>query len=661
MPYDVKTLCPYCGVGCGLVATTDGRSILKIKGDPAHPANFGKLCAKGGTVDKTVTSPNRMKYGMLRETRSSEPMAVSSSRVITEAARRLNRILQTHGPQAIGFYVSGQLTNEAQYFTAKFAKACLRTNHIDSNNRLCMSSAASGLTLSLGSDGPPTCYADIELADTFMFVGSNAADCHPITFDRVQRQMNKTGAKCIVVDPRRTPTAAAATVHLQIKPGTDIVLLNGLLRMLIHWGKVDTSFIERHTEGWDALAAHLEEFTPAHVVSACGITAEAFLAAAKILAAAKRTLTFWSMGVNQTTQGTFTSNTIINLHLATGQIGKPGCGPFSLTGQPNGLGGRDAGYMAHQLPGQRLIANVDHRLEVERFWGLSPGMLYPHSGYDAVDMFSALDKGELRAIWIIGTNPAATLPNLSRVRRALQNAELVIVQDAYGPTETSVFADIVFPAAVNLEQSGTFTNSERCITLMEQVIPPPGEAKPDWWWVQQVASAMGFRKGLGFTSSAQIFDELAASTAGRPNDFCGMSHDSLSRSGPMQWPLAIGSRPSYRRYTDGVFPTPSGRARFWPRPHIPPEERPEQRFPLLLTTGRLANQWHTRTKTGQVPQLNQLDPSPFLQMHPRDATELGLYDGQRIQITSRRGLAWSILQIDELISPGVVFHADALE
>jgi anaerobic selenocysteine-containing dehydrogenase len=659
MKRDVKTLCPYCGVGCGLIATTDGSRVLRVRGDPHHPANLGQVCLKGATVAQTVHAPTRLHYPMIRGAgdkggRGGTPAIVSTAAAVDHVAREMSRILQHHGPGAIAFYLSGQLTTESQYLATKFAKGCLRTNHVDSNSRLCMASAASGMTLSLGSDGPPGCYADIELADAFLFVGTNAADCHPIVFDRVAARVRRS-ARCIVVDPRRTATCDVANIHLAVKPGTDLALLNGLLRLLRDAGKLDLHFVNASTEGWDELSTLLDAYPVDRVSEICGVARVDLLETARILAESKRFMTFWTMGVNQTLAGTFTSNAIINLHLATGQIGKPGCGPFSLTGQPNAMGGRDCGYMSHTLPGQRFIADPNHRAQMEQFWGLPPGRIWPDPGYDAVRMFKALGSGEIRAIWIIGTNPAASMPNLPEVRRALEQAELVVVQDAYSPTETTRFAHVVLPAAVNFEQAGVFCNSERCVTLMEQVVPPPGEAKPDWWWVQSVARAMGFEQSMRYTSAADIFDEFARSTAGRPNDQSALHHEYLRRKGPQQWPSpALGSS-SERRYTDGRFHTPSGKARFWARPHEMDAERTDADFPLVLTTGRVKSQWHTRTKTALIKQLNEQEGEPYVSVNPSDARALALGDAQPVCVHSRRGAARSRLRIDPDVPPGVAF------
>jgi len=654
MARDVKSVCPYCGVGCGLIVSTDGQKVLSVKGDPKHPANFGKLCPKGATLAQTVDVTTRLRYASVRGP-AGKMDRVSPADAITHVSSELSRIIAAHGPESVAFYLSGQMTTEAQYVAAKFAKACLRTNHCDSNSRLCMSAAAGAMNLSLGSDGPPAGYADIELADAFLFVGSNAADCHPITFTRIKQRIEKSGAKCIVVDPRKTATADVAQVHLPLRPGTDLALLNGFLHLLAVWGKIDRAYIDAHTEGWAELEAMLPEYSPTRVSDICGIDREQFIAAAKIIADTPKLITFWTMGVNQTVQGTFTGNAIINLHLVTGRIGKPGAGPFSLTGQPNAMGGRDVGYMSHQLPGQRLVANPEHRAQMEKFWGLSEGHLGPHPGYDAVRIFEAAAAEEIKALWIIGTNPAASMPNLPAVRAGIEKLELCIVQDAYFPTETTKFAHVLLPAAINLEQAGTFTNSERRVSLMEPAATPPGDAKPDWWWVQQVAGAMGFSRGMSYTSAAGIFDEFARSTAGRPNDQSALYHPLLKDRGPQQWPYAAMGKPASRRYEDARFPTPSGKARLFARQWMEMEDAPGKTFPLLLTTGRVLNQWHTRTKTGQVPALNKLDPCPYLQMHPEDAERLKLHAGQQIVVASRFGVASTFLTINKEITPGVVF------
>jgi len=651
--HQARTVCPYCGVGCGLLATTDGKRVLKLVGDPEHPANQGRLCLKGALAGQTLGAPTRLGRAMVRDA-SGALAPVSPEEASREVATRLGRIVAEHGPASVAVYLSGQLTTESQYLANKLGKGYLRTNHVDSNSRLCMASAAAGMMLSLGADGPPLTFADIEEADAFVFVGSNAAECHPVAFDRVTKRMKVSGARAVVVDPRRTKTAEHATIHLAIRPGTDLALLNGWLALCIEMGAIDEGFVAEHTEGWEELRAMLEGYDPARVASICGIGEDELRASAEIVARTPRLVTFWTMGVNQTLLGTFTTNAIINLHLATGRIGKPGAGPFSLTGQPNAMGGRDMGYMSHGLPGQRRVVDEAHRREVEALWGLPAGAIGTRTGHDAVAMFEAMERGEIRAMWIIGTNPAASMPNLPVVRRALERAELVVVQDAFHPTETTRFAHVLLPAALNLEQEGTFTNSDRTISLLERAAEPPGDARPDWQWICDVARRMGFGAAFEFERAADIFREMAGMTRGRPNDQTGVDYERLRGEGPQRWPNPEG-RGAHALHEGHVFPTPSGKARLFAREYIPPEERPDARFPLVLTTGRVEHHWHTRTKTGTIERLNRLDPAPFLAMNPADARELGLESGARVCVSSRRGEARTILRVTEDVGPGVVF------
>src|SRR5258706_2328702 len=508
---ELKTLCPYCGVGCGLLASGDGTRVTRIRGDSSHPANFGKICQKGATVAQTLDSQARLRHAMLREGREEPLLVVPRSRAIAAAAEKLDTMLQQFGPQAIAFYLSGQLTTESQYLFNKFAKGSLRTNHVDSNSRLCMSSAASAMTLSLGSDGPPTCYADIELADTFLFIGSNAAETHPITFARVQRRIEKSRAECIVVDPRRTATVDAATLHLPIRPGTDLALLNGLLYLLRADGKLDDGFIAGHTEGWQELSAMLDHYPTDVAARTCGIPVYDLVHAARIIGNRRRGLiTFWTMGVNQSVAGTFTANAIINLHLALGQIGKPGCGPFSLTGQPNAMGGRDVGGMANLLSAHRDLSSEKDRAEVAKLWGVPSVPAKP--GKTAGELFESLLSGEVRMVWIACTNPAQSMPDVMSVRRALAKAEFVVVQEAWLDAETCDYADVLLPAATWAEKEGTVTNSERRISRVRAAVPAPGEARPDWKIAAEFAWRLGGGELFPYEKSEDVFDEHRETT-----------------------------------------------------------------------------------------------------------------------------------------------------
>lgn len=648
-----KTVCPYCGVGCGLVATTDGTRILKLVGDVDHPANQGRLCLKGALSAQAVDVGSRVREPMIRRTGWDLGPATAED-AIAKVAEGFWRILSNDGPSAIGLYLSGQLTTEAQYVANKLGKGFFRTNHVDSNSRLCMASAATGMTLSLGADGPPITFADIEHADLFVFIGSNAAACHPVAFDRVTHRMKASGALCIVVDPRQTKTAKEATMHLAIRPGTDLALLNGWLLFCLEKGVIDRTFVDTYTEGWDDVLRLVQDYTPARVAHTCGITETEFRASATLITRMPKHITFWTMGVNQTTLGTFTTNAIINLHLATGRIGKKGAGPFSLTGQPNAMGGRDVGYMSHTLPGQRKILDEKHRAEVEALWKVPRGTIGPEPGLDTVRMFEAVERGEIRGLWIIGTNPLASLPNLPVVRRAFERADFIVVQDAYHPTETTQYADVLLPAALNFEQEGTFTNSDRTVSLMECIAAPPGLARPDWMWIRDIAHKMGFGAAFDYESANDIQREVREATRGRPNDQSGIDYDLLRSKGPQRWPKPEGSE-SLRLYANNIFATPSGKARFFARPYVDQDEMPNAYFPLILTTGRVENQWHTRTKTGTIDRLNRLDPMPFLSMNPDDARALGLSDGQRVLVRSRRGEAMTTLRVTSEMQVGVVF------
>jgi sulfite reductase (NADPH) flavoprotein alpha-component len=655
----VKTVCPYCGVGCGMILQVEKNRVAKVTGDRDHPANFGRLCTKGNTAALTLGSSDRLAAAYVRHAKKSARVRVPLENALEQTAGRLQKIIAQHGPDAVALYVSGQLSMESQYLANKLAKGFLGTNNIDSNSRLCMSSAASGYKLSLGADGPPGSYQDIDRLDCALVIGANMADCHPILFLRLLDRQ-KQGAKIIVVDPRRTATAEKADLYLQIKPGTDLALLNGLLRLLADHGQVDENFIARHTEGWDELRALLNDYPLAQVAAITGLREKDICTAAKWLGESPEFTTFWTMGLNQSTHGTWHTNAICNLHLATGKICRPGSGPFSLTGQPNAMGGREVGYLSHALPGQRAVTNAEDRAFIERLWGVPAGAIRPEPGLDAVSLFKKLEAGEVKAVWIMGTNPVASMPNRQRVINGLQRAELVIVQDAYHPTETSHYADILLPGAVWAEAEGTMVNSERMVTLMQPAVPPPGEARPDWWIITQTARKLGFEKAFPYESAGEVFDEIRETWNPRTGyDLRGISYGGL-RQKSRQWPCAPGADDgkSIRYLTDGYsihFPTASGKGHFLARPHLPPAEVPDADFPFTLNTGRLAHQWHTLTKTGKVPVLNKLNPGPFVELHPEDAAALGVFAGALVKVASRRGFAIYPAQVSTRVQPGTCF------
>ena len=656
---NVKTVCPYCGVGCGMILQVENNQVVKVSGDKEHPANFGRLCTKGNTVALTLNSSDRLAAAWVRSDKKSERQRVLLEAALQQTAARLQQIISEHGPDAVALYVSGQLSLESQYLANKLAKGFLRTNNIDSNSRLCMSSAASGYKLSLGADGPPGSYQDIDRLDCALVIGANMADCHPILFLRLLDRQ-KQGAKIIVVDPRRTATAEKADLYLPIKPGTDLALLNGLLRLLLDNGHTDEKFIALHAEGWDELRELLNDYPLSRTAEITGLREKDLCTAAKWIGESPEVTTFWTMGLNQSTHGTWHANVICNLHLATGKICRLGSGPFSLTGQPNAMGGREVGYLSHTLPGQRVVTSAEDRAAIEQIWNVPAGTIRAEPGLDAVSLFKKLESGEVKAVWIMGTNPVASMPNRQRVINGLQRAELVIVQDAYHPTETSRYADILLPGALWAEAEGTMVNSERNITLMQPAVTPPGEARADWWIITQVARKLGFEKAFPFENAGEVFDEIRESWNPQTGyDLRGISYENL-RQKSRQWPCAPkmenGETIRYLTPNKSIhFPTASGKGQFLARPFLSPAELPDRDFPFALNTGRLAHQWHTLTKTGKVPALNRLNPGPFVEIHPEDAKALGVYAGALVKVTSRRGFAIYPAQVSTCVQPGNCF------
>jgi sulfite reductase (NADPH) flavoprotein alpha-component len=674
----IRTVCSYCGVGCGIEVhttdTPDGAVIARVVGDKLHPTNFGRLCTKGSThAEMMAAHDGRMTDAFMRPSRGDEPVEVSVEKAVLDIGTRLRKIVELHGPDAVALYVSGQMSLEAQYLANKLAKGFIRTQHIESNSRLCMASAGTGYKQSLGADGPPGSYTDFDKADLFLVIGSNMADCHPILQLRMADRL-RAGAKLIVVDPRRTATAAQADLFLQIKPGTDLALLNGLLHLLVASGAVDYDFIAEHTEGWDAMPQFLADYPPDRVAEITGLAESDIRAAAAMIAAAPEWMTCWTMGLNQSTHGTWNTNAICNLHLATGAICRPGSGPMSLTGQPNAMGGREMGYMGPGLPGQRSVSSDVDRVFVERVWGVEPGTIRPDVGPGTIEMFEKLAAGAIKACWIICTNPAVTVPNREAVKTALAAAELVICQDAYRDTATNRFADYLLPAALWAESDAVMINSERTLTLVNQCVPPVGNSRPDWRLICDVAAAMGYGEHFRYQSSEQIFDEIRQFwNPATGYDLRGVTYRRL-RQNPVQWPSPPGDtddRHPHRYLNDGVsqqlhvdlqggtprlaFPTPSRRAIFYPRPHLDPKELPDNEFPFLLNTGRVPHQWHTMTKTGRIAKLNKLDDGPFVEINPDDAARLGITAGQQVELRSRRGRAVLPAVVTDRVRPGDCF------
>ncbi|MEM6550940.1 MAG: nitrate reductase [Planctomycetota bacterium] len=652
-----RATCTYCGVGCVVNATVEQGRVTAIHADPKAEPNHGMLCPKGALLRSIAgDSPGRLRNPMIREHRGGPLREVNWEVAAHYVARRLLDIHADHGPDALALYGSGQLDTEASYLFTKLFKGYLGCNHTDTNSRLCMSSAVAGYVKAFGSDGPPTCYDDLDHADVFLIVGANMAANHPVLFNRVRRRRSlKATSRVIVVDPRRCKTAEYADLHLPVAPGGDVALLRLIAKRLLERGKVDRRYTDRSTEGMPVYEAGLEREDEAELLRASGVSDAAVEEAVDLIAAGSpRLLSFYCMGANQSSRGTDKNSAIINLHLQLGAIGQPGAGPFSLTGQPNAMGGREVGYLSHQLPGYRLIANAGHRAAVEAGWGIKPGAINPEPGMTAIPMFNAAAAGDVKAMWIVCTNPVASMPDKHRVVAGLEKAEFVIAQDCMLDTETTRYADVLLPAAQWGEKSGTMTNSERLVMFSEKLIDPPGEAKPDWWVFAKIGQAMGF-DGFGFANSAAVWDEYRQLTAGTLCDQAGMTRERLEEA-PLRWPCpTLQHTGTARRYTLGRFPTPSEKARFIDQKYAPPAEKINPRFPLVLTTGRVAHQWHTRTKTGQVRELNLQSPEPFVEVHPDDAVAFGLEQGGWAWVIGRRGRATARVEVTDAVRRGLVF------
>ncbi|RMG05361.1 MAG: nitrate reductase [Cyanobacteria bacterium J055] len=671
----IKTVCPYCGVGCGLeVIKNEGKSTAngttskwKVRGDRSHPSSQGMVCVKGATILESIDK-DRLLHPMMRDTLDEPFRQVSWDEAIDRIVNQIRHVRDTQGADGICIYGSGQFQTEDYYTAQKLLKGCLGTNNFDANSRLCMSSAVSGYVQSFGSDGPPCCYDDLETTDCAFLIGTNTAECHPIIFNRLRKHLKTTPwAKLIVVDPRRTQTAEVADLHLAIRPGTDIDLLNGIAHLLVRWEYFNPDYIEECTANFAQFAEVIRDYTPDTVAQRCGIDVTDLELAAQYWGESHNVLSLWSMGVNQSSEGTAKVRSIINLHLMTGQIGKPGAGPFSLTGQPNAMGGREAGGLAHLLPGYRSVKDPQHRAQVEQFWGLPAGQISPYPGRTVWEMILGLERGEVGLFWVAATNPIVSMPDLERTKAAMRKSPLTVYQDAYYPTETSQYAHILLPATQWSEKSGTMTNSERYVTLSPAFQKHAGEAWDDWEIFAEVGRRLGFTEQFAFANSAEVHAEFVQLTRGRPCDMTGISHGRLLAEGSLQWPFPDtetnntnnkGQRTNdnaKRLYTDGRFHTPDGKARFAGYHSRGLAEPPDPDYPFVLTTGRLYGHWHTQTRTGRTEKIRQMHPNPFIEIHPRDAEKLGIGDGDTVEVRSRRGRSQFPAKVTKAITPGTVF------
>ncbi|QEQ01553.1 DUF1830 domain-containing protein [Thermosynechococcus sp. CL-1] len=656
----VSSLCPYCGVGCGLEAVPQGKGAYKIRGDRQHPSSQGMVCVKGATILEALDR-DRLVYPLWRE-RLDQPFTVISwDEAMTRLVERIQWVRRERGADAICMYGSGQFQTEDYYVAQKLIKGCLGTNNFDANSRLCMSSAVSAYMASFGADGPPCCYDDLEATDCAFLMGTNTAECHPIVFNRLRNHHKRDRrVKLIVIDPRRTPTAEVADLHLAIRPGTDIDLLHGIGHLLLQWGQIDAEFIEECTQGFAEYVKLLAAYTPDWVAKRCGIAQSDLEQAARYWGHAQAVLSLWSMGINQSAEGTAKARCLINLHLLTGQIGRPGSGPFSLTGQPNAMGGREAGGLSHLLPGYRQVTNPQHRQEVEDFWGLPRGQISDRPGRTAWQIVEGLEQGEVGLLWIAATNPAVSFPHLERAKAAFLQSPFTVYQDAYFPTETAAYAHLILPAAQWSEKTGVMTNSERRVTLAPAFRSPPGLARPDWEIFAEVGRRLGYGHLFPFVDAAAVYAEFVQLTAGRPCDQSGLSHERLARLGALQWPCPAGmddaeARKPKRLYTDWRFHTPNQRAYFCLAHSQGVAEPTDNLYSFTLTTGRLYGHWHTQTRTGRIAKIQKMHPDPFVEMHPDDAANLHLKDGDWVEVRSRRGQVCLPVILTKAIRPGTLF------
>ncbi|MGQ9751270.1 MAG: molybdopterin oxidoreductase family protein [Thermoanaerobaculaceae bacterium] len=676
----VKSVCRYCGTGCGLyIGVRDGR-VFAVRGDKDNH-NQGFLCLKGFLLPQILTAPSRCLHPLVKK--DGQLVRATWDEAMELVAAKFKEAIAKYGPDSVAFYGSGQALTEETYVANKLFKAGIRTNNVEGNPRLCMASAVGGYVTTFGKDEPMGCYEDIDHADVFLIVGSNTAEAHPIVFQRIVRRKEKAPhVKVIVMDPRRTPTARIADLHIAFKPGSDLAILNAMAHVLVRDGLVDEEFIANHVvfgegteanKNFDDYKAFLAEYTPEKAAAIANCPAEDIVKAAHWFGErGKAAMSMWTMGLNQRTKGVWANNLVHNLHLLTGKIGLPGSTPFSLTGQPNACGGvRDGGALAHLLPYGRLIANEKHRAEMEKLWGVPPGTIKPKPGPSTVELFQKIEAGEIKCLYIMCTNPGQSLPNVGRYRKALQREDVfVVVADAYHPTRTSELADVVLPAALWAEKEGVYGCSERRYQLLEQAIPPAGEARPDFAILCDLGRRLGYGHLVPFQTPADIWNEILTICKGTVYDFSGMSRERLRQSHGILWPVPTPDHPgTKRRYVKGDDPLvpadwphrikfygrPDNRAVIWLRPYKGPEESPDAAYPMYYTTGRVIEHWHTGTMTRTCKELVHANAEAVAELHPNDAAKLGVKTGDRVRIRSRRGSEVFKVKVTDSSGENLVF------
>ncbi|MYM63098.1 nitrate reductase [Pseudomaricurvus sp. HS19] len=661
----IKSTCAYCGVGCGIEARPAANGLLEIRGDQEHPANFGRLCSKGMALGETVIPDGRLLHPSIKGARTDWATALD------HVAKSFLDTMEKYGPDSVAFYVSGQILTEDYYVANKLMKGFIGSGNIDTNSRLCMSSSVAGHKRAFGTDTVPGCYSDMEQADMLVITGSNLAWCHPVLYQRIKAaKLQRPQLKVVVIDPRRTDTCEIADLHLAIQPGTDVALFNGLLSYLANHQKVDEEYVSKYTDGFNgALMCAMDDGSDLEqLAGVLGCDQEALKQFYSWFAHTDKVMTLYSQGVNQSTSGADKVNSIINCHLATGRIGKPGCGPFSVTGQPNAMGGREVGGLSNTLACHMEFDNPEHQRLISRFWNTD--RLTPKPGLKAVDMFDAIDRGDIKAVWIMATNPVVSLPDADKIRRALQNCPLVVVSDCIADTDTTRCADVLLPAQGWSEKSGTVTNSERRISRQRRLLPTPGEGKPDWWIMCEVAKRMGFGEAFNYLHEGEVFDEYARMTGLDNRDsrqrpkrdldltgLVGMTGSEYNQLAPQQWPVTRRDTgiEHKRLFGDGRFFTPSGKAHFVAVRHRAPASAISKQYPLSLNSGRIRDQWHTMTRTGLSARLGAHLPEPYVTVNPADAHTYGLQNGRIATLRNEWGEACIRVDVSEKVNRGQLF------
>lgn len=648
------SICPYCGTGCGVNVGVANGKVVAVKGMEDHPVNKGELCILGKNLVGMLYTKDRLLSPMKKDGDGFKKIGWDEA--TTTVAKRFKETIEKNGPDSVAVYISASEYIEEYYTYNKFVKGCLGTNNLESSARLCWASGVVGIVKAFGADSPPCAFDDLELADLFFVAGYNPSSSKPVFFKRLIKAKKDSKALMIVVDPRKTDTARKADIHLQIKPGTDVVLHNALTHVLINEGLINEEEAKKITNNYDKLKEHVQKFTPKYASEITGLTEKEITDTARTIGKAKSALFMWGQGLNQSRIGSRKVTSLLNIPFITGNIGRPGAGPFAVTGQSTAMSLREVGGLPHLLPGFRAVADEKFRADVAAIWGIDPKRISPKPGKTIVDILKGIETGEIKALWIIHSNPAATFPDTKWVRETLKKTEFLVVQDCYHPTETSNYAHILLSGAQWSEKCGTMTNGERGLNLIEQAVTPPGEARPDLEIVMDVARKMGFEKEFPYKKTEEIFEEYKLCTKGRPSDITGLTYERLRTEKGIQWPVpAADHKGTKRRFQDRKFPGPEGKLNLHVNDHMDPAEVADAEYPVLLITGLVNEQYHSRTRTGKIETLNKAVPEPFMEIHPEDAGKYKIKDGDMARVSSRRGSAAVRVNLTDGITKGAVF------